>query len=69
MAKQTKKRPREPTINIEEKKKMGPKGKAGEGLIRWMRHLYVYDENDGLVGVPLHLRLLLLEKRGTMLCA
>ena len=29
-AKQTRKRPREPTVKIEEKKKTGPKGKVGE---------------------------------------
>ena len=33
VAKQTRKRPREPTVKIEEKKEMGPKGKAGEGLV------------------------------------
>ena len=30
VAKQTRKRPREPTVKIEEKKKTGPKGKVGD---------------------------------------
>ena len=49
VAKQTKKRPREPTMKIKEKKKRGPKGKVGEGLARWVRPLYVHDENDYLM--------------------
>ena len=48
-AKQTKKRRREPTVKIEEKKKMGPNGKAGEGSVGWVRPLYLHDENDHLV--------------------
>ena len=48
-AKQTRKRQREPTVKIEEKKKTGPKGKAGEGLAGWVRPLYLHDENDRLV--------------------
>ena len=48
-AKQTRKRPREPTMKIEEKKKTGPKGKAGEGLTGWVRPLYLHDESDRLV--------------------
>ena len=48
-AKQTRKRPREPTIKIEEKKKMGTKGKAGEGPTGWVRPLYLHYENDRLV--------------------
>ena len=47
--KQTRKRPREPTVKIEEKKKTGPKGKAGEGPAGWVRPLYLHDENDRLV--------------------
>ena len=34
--KQTRKRRREPTIKIEEKKKTGPKGKAGERPAGWI---------------------------------
>ena len=49
MAKQTRKRLRESTMKIEEKKKMGPKGKSGKGLARWVRPLYVHDENEPLV--------------------
>ena len=49
VAKQTKKRPREPTVRIEEKKKTGPKGKVGQGPARWVRPLHVHDENDCLV--------------------
>ena len=49
MVKQTRKRPREPTMKIEEKKKIGPKGKAGKGLARWVRPLYLHNENDCLV--------------------
>ena len=47
-AKQTRKRPREPTVKIEEKKKTGPKREVGEGP-GWMRPLYVHDENDRLM--------------------
>ena len=47
--KQTRKRPREPTMKIEEKKKTRRKGKAGEGPTGWMRPLYVHDENHRLV--------------------
>ena len=36
-------------MKIEEKKKTGLKGKAGEGLAGWVRPLYLHDENDGLV--------------------
>ena len=36
-------------MKIEEKKKTGPKGKAGEGLAGWVRPLYMHDENDHLV--------------------
>ena len=35
--KQSRKRRREPTIKIEEKKKTGPKGTAGEGPPGWVR--------------------------------
>ena len=28
---------------------MGPKGKAGEGPVGWVRPLYLHDENDRLV--------------------
>ena len=48
-AKQAKKRRREPTVKIEEKKKTGPKGKAGEGPAGWVRPLYLHNENDRLV--------------------
>ena len=47
-AKQTRKRPREPTIKIEEKKKTGPKGKGGEGPPGWVRPLFVHDEDASL---------------------
>ena len=63
-AKQTRKRRREPTMKMEEKKKTGPKGKAGEGPAGWVRPLYLHDESDHLVRCSPHLRLLLLEKRG-----
>ena len=43
------KRRREPTIKIEEKKKTGSKGKAGGGPAGWVRPLYLHDENDRLV--------------------
>ena len=36
-------------MKIEEKKKTGPKGKAGEGPAGWVRPLYLHDENDCLV--------------------
>ena len=36
-------------MKIEEKKKTGPKGKAGEGPAGWVRPLYVHYENDCLV--------------------
>ena len=36
-------------MNIEEKKKMGLKGKAGEGLAGCVRPLDVHDENDCLM--------------------
>ena len=49
MAKQTKKRPREPIVKIEEKKKTGPKGKVGEGPVGWVRPLYGHAENECLV--------------------
>ena len=49
VAKQTRKRQRGLTVEIEEKKKSGHKGKAGEGLAGWVRPLYAYDENDHLV--------------------
>ena len=48
-AKQSRKRRREPTVKIEEKKKTGPKGKGGEGSLGWVRPLYLHDENDRLV--------------------
>ena len=46
---QTRKRPREPIIKIEEKKKMGPKEKVGKGPVVWVRPLHLHDENDHLV--------------------
>ena len=49
IAKQTMKRQREPTVKIKEKKKTGPKGKAGEGPAGWVGLLYLHDENDRLV--------------------
>ena len=49
VAKQTGKRRREPTVKIEEKMKTGHEGKAGEGPTRWVRPLYLHDENDRLV--------------------
>ena len=49
VAKQTGKRPREPTMKIKEKKNTGPKEKAGEGPARWVRPLYLHDENDHLM--------------------
>ena len=49
MAKQTRKMPRKPTMKIEEKKKMGPKGKAAQGPVGWVRPLYAHDENDYLL--------------------
>ena len=36
-------------MKIEEKKKTGPKGKVGEGLVGWVRPLYLHDENDSLM--------------------
>ena len=48
-AKQSRKRRREPTVKIEEKKKTGPKGTVGEGPPGWVRPLYLHDENDRLV--------------------
>ena len=47
--KQSRKRRREPTLKIEEKKKTGPKGKAGKGPLGWVRPLYLHDENERLV--------------------
>ena len=47
--KQTRKRQREHTMKIKEKKKTGPKGKAGEGPAGWVRPLYLHNENDHLV--------------------
>ena len=35
-------------MKIEEKKKTRPKGKVGEGLVGWVRLLYLHDENDRL---------------------
>ena len=49
VAKQSRKRQREPTVKIEEKEKTGPKGKAGKGPPGWVRPLYLHDENDRLV--------------------
>ena len=49
VAKQTRKRPREPTVKIEEKKEIGPKGKVGDGPVGWVRPLYLHSENDCLV--------------------
>ena len=51
VAKQTRKRPREPTMKIEKKKKKktGPKGKAGKGPVGWVRSLYLHGENDRLM--------------------
>ena len=49
IAKETKKRQREPILKIEEKKKMGPKGKAGEGLAGGLRPLHAHDDNDRLI--------------------
>ena len=68
-AKQTRKRPREPTVKIEEKKKMGSKRKVGKGPVEWVRPLYLHDESYRLVQCSLHLRLLFLEKRGPTLFA
>ena len=36
-------------MKIEEKKKMGPKGKMGDGPARWVNPLYAHNENDYLV--------------------
>ena len=36
-------------MKIEEKQKMGPKGKASEGPALWVRPLYAHDENGRLV--------------------
>ena len=36
-------------MKIEEKKKTGPKGKAGKGTAGWVRPLYLHNENDRLV--------------------
>ena len=41
-AKQSRKRRREPTVKIEEKKKTGPKGKGGEGPPGWVQLLFVH---------------------------
>ena len=49
VAKQTRNRPREPTMKIEEMKKTGCKGKAEEGPAGWVRPLYPHDENNYLV--------------------
>ena len=49
VAKQTRKRQREPTVKIKEKKKTGPKGKVGKGPAGWVWPLYLHDENDRLV--------------------
>ena len=68
--KQTRKRQREPTVKIEEKRKTGPKGKGGEGLPRWVRPLFVHDENDLLVRCsPPSSAAATVGKRGTTLCA
>ena len=70
LAKYTRKRPKEPTMMIDEKKKTGPKGKAGKRPTGWVRPLYVHNKNNHLVCVAaLHLWLLLLEKRGNTLHA
>ena len=33
-------------MKMEEKKKMGPKGKVGKGPVGWVRPLYLHNEND-----------------------
>ena len=47
--KKTRKKPREPTIKIEEKKKTGRKGKVGNGAARRVRPLYAHNEHDHIV--------------------
>ena len=65
MATQTRKRPREPTMKIEEKKKTWPKGKAGDEPAGWVRPLYAHDENDRLVQCsPPSLAVATTKKRG-----
>ena len=49
VAKQTKKRPRGPTVNIKDKKKTRPKARVGEGLVGWVGPLYKHDEKIRLM--------------------
>ena len=69
VAKQTRKRPREPSVKIEEKKKTGPKGKESKGLEGWVRALYAHDENDRPVRYSSPSSAASAGKKGTMLCA
>ena len=69
MVKQTRKSPKEPTMKIEEKKRTGPEGKAGEGLVGWVRPLYARDENDRLVWCSPPSSATIASKRGDTLCA
>ena len=45
----TRKRPREPTVKIEDTKKMGRKQKVGEGAPGWVRPLFEHDDEDHLL--------------------
>ena len=68
-AKQTRKRQREPTVKIEEKKKKGPKGKRARNRQGGFGHCICTMRMTASCGTPLHLQLLLLEKRGSTLRA
>ena len=56
-------------MKMEEKKKTGPKGKAGKGPAEWVRPCIYTMRTTAYCSAPLHLRLLLLEKRGSTLHA
>ena len=69
VAKQTRKRQREPTVKIEEKKKRGPREKRARDRQGGLGPCICVMRMTASCGAPLHLRLLLLEKRGSTLRA
>ena len=62
-AKRSRKRRREPTVKIEEKKKTGPKGKGARDRQGGFGRCLCTMRTIAWCGAPLHLWLLLLEKR------
>ena len=68
-AKRSRKRRREPTVKIKEKKKTGPREKGARDRQGGFGRCLCMMRTIAWCGAPLHLRLVLLEKRGSTLRA